>query len=62
MLRFAFYGFLLVALGVGTAQAADHYSVSLTRKDKNFYRVDGTHFWVQTRYCYTIWLWRKGRA
>jgi hypothetical protein len=35
------------------SRAAERYSVSLTRKDSNLYKVDGQNIWVQTRYCYT---------
>lgn len=35
-----------------TAAAADHYKVSVTRKDSNVYKVEGTDYWIKTKYCY----------
>lgn len=42
----------LITLGVTIVAASDRYQVSLTRKDRNLYKVDGQPFWIQTRYCY----------
>jgi len=28
------------------------YSISVTRKDDNFYKVDGTNIYIETSYCY----------
>lgn len=32
--------------------SAQRASVTLTRKQKNLYKVDGQPFWIRTRYCY----------
>lgn len=42
----------LPAAATSDAVARDRYEVSLTRKDRNLYKVDGQPYWVQTRYCY----------
>jgi hypothetical protein len=31
---------------------ADSYRLTVTRKESNLYRVDGTKFFVKTKYCY----------
>jgi len=28
------------------------YSVTVTRKDQDFYKIDGTNIFIKTRYCY----------
>src|SRR5262245_18454299 len=46
---------LAVAILQGTTSwnaAAERYSVSLTRKAKNWYKVDGKNIFVRTRFCY----------
>lgn len=42
---------VLLCLSAGTVRA-ENYEVSLTRKSKNLYQVDGKDIIVQTRYCY----------
>lgn len=39
-------------LVVCTEALAEKYSVNVTRKEQNFYRVDGTNLTIETRYCY----------
>jgi hypothetical protein len=50
--RRLFIAALFFAAGTTAVLAADRYKVSLTRKDRNLYKVDGTAIWIQTRYCY----------
>jgi hypothetical protein len=47
-----FLALILTNLSATAVFPADRYKVNLTRKDRNLYKVDGTAFWVQTRYCY----------
>ena len=37
---------------IATEANAERYSVSLTRKESNFYQVDGQQIFVRTKYCY----------
>lgn len=34
------------------ADAAERYKVNVTRKDSDLYKVDGTSFWIRTKYCH----------
>ena len=36
----------------GVVLAADRYKLNVTRKDSNVYKVDGTSYWIKSRYCY----------
>jgi hypothetical protein len=40
------------ALTLSVPLSAETYSVNVTRKDSNLYKVDGKRVWVNTRYCY----------
>ena len=45
----------LVACAVATSSAplfAEKYQVNLTRRDTNFYEVDGQKLFIRTKYCY----------
>lgn len=42
---------LLVAMTC-PAESTNRYKVTVTRKDSNLYAVDGTSYWLRTRYCY----------
>ena len=42
----------LIVMTTFTASAGKRYRLSVTRKDSNFYRIDGTDFYVRTRNCY----------
>lgn len=47
--------FFLVTLGLlisHPSYAQSKYSVSVTRKESNLYKIDNKEIWVQTRYCY----------
>lgn len=41
----------MMALQVGPVQA-ENYEISLTRKGRNVYKIDGKDIIIQTRYCY----------
>ena len=46
---------LLIVLGLVAVAAlahADVYRVQVTRKDRDLYRVVGTRFWIETRWCF----------
>jgi hypothetical protein len=42
----------VVVLMLSGAALAETYEVSVTRKDRNLYRVDGKPLLIQTKYCY----------
>lgn len=33
------------------------YKVNLTRKGSNIYKIEGTKYWLETKYCYEYALW-----
>ncbi len=47
---------LALAFGISVVAvsglAAEPYSISVTRKDRNVYKIDGRDILIQTRYCY----------
>lgn len=45
-------GIALMAIMVPSANHAEVYKVSLTRKDSNLYQVDMGKLFLRTRYCY----------
>ena len=50
-----FFSIILAAVVLSLSASAvsqSKYSVSITRKDSNLYKVDNKEIWVQTRYCY----------
>jgi len=40
------------ALFIAVPAAAETYAVTVTRKDANFYSVDGTQLYLKTKFCY----------
>ena len=45
-------GLCLAVCGASVCSARDSYRVTVTRKEANMYRVDGTKTYIQTKYCY----------
>jgi hypothetical protein len=43
---------LLTVIMSDVCYAADYYKVSVTRKDSNLYKIDGTDLYIRTKYCY----------
>jgi hypothetical protein len=50
-MRITFGVLLLSMLTTLRADARDKYKVTVTREETNFYRVDGTDYYVKTRLC-----------
>ena len=47
-----FIAAMAIALVVSGAHALDLYKVSVTRKARNIYQIDGTSIYIKTRDCY----------
>ena len=47
----ALIGVAFLVSSCGTAQAGPQYRVTLTRKDNNFYEIDGTGRYIETSRC-----------
>jgi hypothetical protein len=43
---------VVLVVTTGLAEGANRYKVSVTRKDSNLYAIDGTSYWLKTKYCY----------
>lgn len=41
-----------IILLIGLVTAQDYYRVTVTRKDRNLYKIENTRLYVQTQYCY----------
>ncbi len=44
---------------VPTKLETGKYKVRLSRKGSNIYKVEGTKFWIETRYCYEYANWEE---
>ena len=44
--------FLCLLIPAHTQSAGKNYEVTVTRKGNNLYRIDGTTYYIQTRYCH----------
>ena len=43
---------LIFATQTAPVHASEFYKISVSRKDNNFYKVDGQEIYIKTRYCY----------